>query len=133
MDKVNKIKQEIFYQVNIYLKELGEFSPFGVKMIGDEIKSVSYYYENKNDDETEELDSNLMISVISENISKAIKKGEVELGAIAYSVLIKDYKHQNEVMEKIDALCIKYTLDGDNWKEEFYPYRLKDGKYVWGL
>lgn len=129
MNKLEILKENIFYQINILLKEIGEFSPFGVKMEGEEIKSVNYYYE----DEKDEIDSSLVIKVLTENISKELLDSKIEIGAIAYNVSINNYMHKGKVFDKLDALCIKYTFDGSNWDEDYYPYRFNGEEYVWGL
>lgn len=129
MNKINILKEEIFSQVNLYLKEIGELSPFGVKLINDIIKPVSYFY----DDGNEEIESTILINGLIENISTDLKDKKIELGAVAYSVALKDFKHGDTIIKEIDALCIRYSNNGFSWEEEYYPYYFKNNEYIWGV
>ncbi len=117
-DILNKLRNNIFEQAEIYLQEIGEFAPFASKLnkSGDFIP-VGYY------DNNEIIDSIKAVEVFEETL---FKDGDVDVVAIGINVSIEVKGEQR------DALLLKISNDGENWEESYYVYNIIENQVVWG-
>lgn len=120
-----EIKKNIFARAKIFIENIGEFAPFGVKLIDGELKDVVFY-----NDENEILDTEKAINIIKENLVVELNNRKIQTGAFAYDI-IASFKNADGVSEKRDALCLSISIDGKKWSEEYFPYMLIDGECVW--
>jgi len=122
---VSSLKSDVFYQAGIFLGENGLLAPFGSVIKKGIIKPVGYY-----NDENEIVDTVKAVDVMREIFSKDIKFNKAEAAAIAYDVamMIPD-GNGNSV--KRDAMCLLLSTDGEEWKQEYFPYTLIDDRCVW--
>jgi len=123
-NSLNELKVNIFYRAKLFIENIGEFAPFGAKVIEGTIKDVAY------SDDTEIIDSAKGIKILQDNFSEEIKDETIEAGAIAFDVTA-NFKNGDGISEKRDALCLKISSDGENWSEEYFPYMIIDGECVW--
>ena len=116
----------IFSRGKIFIENLGEFSPFGAKLMHDSIKDVIFY-----NDEMETLDTKTAIKILQENLAKDLKENKgVEAVAYAYDVVAL-FNNADGVTEKRDALCLRISTDGKIWSEEYFPYMIINGECFW--
>jgi len=110
----------IFYQAETYLKEIGEFAPFGaVVNFKDELTTLGYYSEE------EIVDSNLAIQLLQKRIREKIIKEKNKAGAIGINVSMR----VNGVPQ--EALMIMFSDNGEKWEESYYIYQLDKDGLVW--
>ncbi|QQT46079.1 Uncharacterised protein [Sphingobacterium multivorum] len=126
-NQLHILKLDIFSRAKLFIEEIGEFAPFGSEVIEGKINPVMYYDEPNKDGF---IDSKEAVRVLKEQFSKGIKKKVIDAAAIAYDVAV-NIKNSDGVSEKRDALCLEITEDGDNWDDEYFPYRIIDGQCVW--
>lgn len=121
---IKELKINIFHRAKIFIENLEEFAPFGAKLIDESIKDVVY------SDDAEIVDSTKGIKILQDDFAKEIKNKIIQAGAIAYDVTA-NFKNGDGISEKRDALCLKITVDGENWSEDYFPYMIIDGQCVW--
>ncbi|CAM1348695.1 hypothetical protein [Tenacibaculum ascidiaceicola] len=118
------LKALMFKQATAFLEDAEEFFPYGtiVKTNGETVPVGVY-------DGNEYIESNEIIDILEKNLSSRILDKEATLAGIGIDVIIN---HENEKgeEERRNALMIKTSTDGINWKEDYYLYRV-ERKVVW--
>lgn len=121
MENRKKILINIFEQAETYLKEIGEFAPFGATINLEEQITPLGYYSNE-----AIVDSSIAIEELQEGIEDKFIKEIIKLGAIGVNVSIQVKGEPSE------ALLVKITEDGINWSEDYYLYKLEEfNNVVW--
>ncbi|MGH2667493.1 hypothetical protein [Flavobacterium sp.] len=120
-DLIISLKKDIFYRAKLFIDDMGEFAPFGSELIDEEIKPVMIY-----DDSNEIIEGVKLINVLKDEFSNKLHNNSIQAGAIAYDVFI------NVKTIKRNALCLIISVDGDNWTEDYYPYKVINNECVWG-
>ncbi|WP_199140408.1 hypothetical protein [Pedobacter sp. ASV12] len=111
----------ILYQAEQYLKELGAFYPFGCAIDkNNRIVPLSAYSENDNPPAQE------LIEVLEAGIIKNFKEGNYFIAGIAVDVLLK------EADRSYDAIEIRIVEKGNEQYKKQIKYTLKDGKVEFG-
>ena len=124
-DVIQNLKKNIFYRAKIFIEDIGDFSPFGVKAKGQDIIDTMAYKD------FEGLINGIeLIDMLKGNLIKEFESGLIQAGAIAYDITIQ-LKNGDGIFEKRDALCLLTSKNGKEWKEEYYPYILIDGQCIW--
>ena len=122
-----ELKQNIFYRAKYFLDIIGDsIALFVATHDGETIKDIMAY-----EDFEESIDSIILINMLRGSISKELKSGLVKAGAIAYDVRI-GVNDAEGVEEKRDAICLIISVDGENWEDSYYPYRIINNECVWG-
>lgn len=118
MQEERKLKELMIEQATAFIEDAGEFFPYGtvVKSNG-EIVPIGVY------DNVEHLSSDKVIDVLEKEIFTQIIKNKVVFAGIGIDVII-NVENEEGVSEKRNALMIKTSVDGKEWKDEFYPYRI---------
>lgn len=115
MKEERKLKELMIEQATAFIEDAGEFFPYGtvVKSNG-EIVPIGVY------DDVEHLSSDKVIDVLEKEIFTQIIKNKVVFAGIGIDVII-NVENEEGVSEKRNALMIKTSVDGKEWKDEFYP------------
>ena len=116
MNKQNKKFDDLvdlmLSQAKEFLKEMGEFFPYGsVLLANKELSTIGIY----NDDDNR-FNTNKAIEIFTNHIKEGINKGEILVGAIGIDGFIKE-NNKNVVM-------IKVTDDGIKWHSRNYSYTI---------
>lgn len=120
MEKKERLIVNIFEQVETYLKEIGEFAPFGSVIDSKEKVTPLGYYSDE-----DIIDSSIAIENLQENIKSKIERKQCCLGAIGVNVSVS-------IEGKLsDALLLRVTNDGVNWSEDYYTYKLDANNLNW--
>ena len=116
------LKERIFKSAEIFIEDMGEFVPFGIKQSEGILKDVMAITENEGDD----INGIEYVTILKNSFEKGFFAKNIEAAGIAYDVLITVNN------EKRDALCLITSIDGVNWTEESFLYKIIEGKCVWG-
>lgn len=122
--QVEKLKIDIFNQANLYLKELGQFAPFGSTILKEVVTPIGYYSDE------DIIDSHNAVETLKKQLSEQLRNNLIDTGAIAFDVKV-NFNNSDGISENRDALCLKISRDGENWSEDYFPYLVIDGKCVW--
>jgi len=125
MDITNILKLNVFSRAKVFIEELKEFAPFGAKYNQDSVIDVIY-----DSFEKDYVNSQNAIDILTNSFSNDIKNGNVEAAAVAFDVSA-NFKNSDGISEKRDALCLKITIDGKVWSEEYFPYIVINGECFW--
>lgn len=121
-----ELKTNIFSQAEEYLLNIGEFAPFGAIIRDEIVKAVGYSPDNEDDI----IDSQEAIHTLKQHFSIDLKENKIQAAAIAYDVAI-NVTNADGISEKRDAMCLEWTIDGENWSDEYFPYMIIDNQCVW--
>ena len=121
-----ELKRDIFNRAEIFIGNMGEFAPFGSELINNKIKPVVVY-----DDSEEIIKGEKLINILKESLSKNLKERKSQACAIAYDVYVSKVNNDGESV-KFNALCLIISNDGENWEENYYPYKVIEKECVWG-
>ncbi|KRD59679.1 hypothetical protein ASE40_11270 [Flavobacterium sp. Root935] len=122
--QVEELKMDIFKQANLYLKELGQFAPFGSTILKAVVTPIGYYSDE------DIIDSHKAVETLKKQLSEQLRNNLIDGGAIAFDVKA-NFKNSDGISENRDALCLKISRDGENWSEDYFPYLVIDGQCVW--
>lgn len=124
-DNILLLKQSIFHHAKFFIEKNGLFCPFGAKVSVRKITEIFIY-----DDSQEVIGGEKLVTVLKDSLSTEIKQDITQAGAIAYDI-VANFKNLEGIFEKRDALCLAISTDGETWKEDYFPYKIIDGKCLW--
>ncbi|MDB9384707.1 hypothetical protein PN465_21180 [Nodularia spumigena CS-584] len=124
-NQIANLKRNIFDKAKIFIEDMGCFAPFGAKVSQDELVDIMAY-----EDFEDSIDGTILIKLMKDDILKSFEKNAINIGAIAYDVVI-NMDDADGLQVKRDALCLIYTNDGRSWIDEYYPYMLIDNHCIW--
>ncbi|NCP85644.1 MAG: hypothetical protein GW810_12475 [Flavobacteriales bacterium] len=124
-NKESSLKVSMFEQATVFLERAGEFYPYGVFINKNGVAIPVGVYDDK-----DYLPSAEVITILEDNLYRKIKNNESTLVGIGVDVKVNEVIENNEVVKK-DALMIKISKDGKNWKEEYYTYQINNNIVIW--
>lgn len=120
-DLVERLKENVIFQAQHYLKEFGEFYPFAAVIESNgELKPTSVYFGEENP---------VSIDVIS-NLEKALQKGIKDNGYKAVAICVDVMTIPPYGKQKMDAIEIRIDQEKSDNLNFYIPYeKLESGEY----
>lgn len=120
-----ELKILMFKQATAFLEDAEEFFPYGayVTVRGDLVPVGAY-------DGNEYSPSQEIIDILQKELSEKILKKEGVIAGIGIDVFINSENKSGEPIKK-NALMIKTSTNGIDWKEDFYTYQIDNKKVTW--
>ncbi|MFL9844457.1 hypothetical protein [Flavobacterium rhizosphaerae] len=122
-DNILEVKQNIFFQAEVFINDIGEFAPFGLIYKSDKIIPLGYYTNE------EIMNGSETIENMKKYMEDSLKKAEIKIAALAYDIYMELHSTSNK---KTSALCLELST-GKGWETNYYVYKIIRGKCEWGV